>query len=61
MQSTVTRTRKRVTVYCARVVVNTLSRRASFQVTKRPEDKLAALYEQFLAADYAFGGLNQNK
>lgn len=35
--------------------------RPSFKVTKRPEDKLRELYEQFVASDYAFGGLNQNK
>ena len=35
-------------------------RRASFVKTKRPEEKLVALYDRFLATDYAFGGLNKN-
>ena len=34
--------------------------RKSFATTKRPEDKLVALYEQFLAIDYSFGGLNKS-
>ena len=34
--------------------------RESFVKTRRPEDKLVALYDRFLAVDYAFGGLNKN-
>ena len=34
--------------------------RTSFQRTKRPEEKLIALYDRFLAVDYSFGGLNKN-
>ena len=34
--------------------------RESFITTKRPEDKLVALYERFLAIDYGFGGLNKS-
>ena len=34
--------------------------RPSFEATRRPAEKLVALYDQFLAADYAFGGLNKN-
>lgn len=35
--------------------------RPSFAATRRPEEKLVALYERFLAADYSFGGLNRNR
>lgn len=34
--------------------------RPSFRATERPEDKLVALYERFLAVDYSFGGMNRN-
>ena len=34
--------------------------RPSFAATKRPEDKLVALYDRFLQVDYSFGGLNKN-
>ena len=34
--------------------------RPSFRATARPEDKLIALYERFLAVDYSFGGMNRN-
>ena len=34
--------------------------RRSFEVTRRPESKLIELYDRFLAADYAFGGLNKS-
>eukprot|EP00434_Breviolum_minutum_P016884 symbB.v1.2.014897.t1/scaffold1101.1/size137853/7 len=32
----------------------------SFQVTKRPEDKLEEVYNMFLSRNYKFGGLNRN-
>ena len=34
--------------------------RASFAVTRRPEDKLIEVYRMFFNRDYAFGGLNRN-
>ena len=39
--------------------LHTAMARRSFAATKRPEDKLVALYERFLAVDYSFGGLNK--
>mmetsp|Transcript_11698 Transcript_11698/g.39970 ORF Transcript_11698/g.39970 Transcript_11698/m.39970 type:complete len:274 (+) Transcript_11698:41-862(+) len=34
--------------------------RPSVAATRRPEDALIALYERFIQANYAFGGLNRN-
>lgn len=40
--------------------LETAMARESFQTTRRPEEKLVALYDRFLAVDYSFGGLNKN-